>query len=564
MSKVYINSIHFENYKAFSDFRIYLDDITILVGPNNSGKSTILSSLRLLDLGLKKANAKIPTRIDLDGFENYYGHFIDNSLVGVSLENVSTDYNGRESIITFNLSNKNKMFLVFPDKETCVFTWQSDNSLVLSPKEFRKEFPLKILVVPVLGPLEDNETILTDETIRKGLNTHRASRHFRNYWWKNNEGWDDFQKLVERTWPGMEIKKPELIDQKLRMFCSENRYDRELFWSGFGFQIWCQLLTHLSRAADSSIVVIDEPEVYLHPEVQRQLMGILREIQSPVIIATHSVEILGDSEPSEIVVIDKARNSGLRLKDVKGVQRAISFIGSTHNILLAQLARTRKMLFVENLDDFKVSLKLAGRAGFEGLFFSNQITPFESRGFSGWEEIKIFAKGIDRTIEEQLLIAIVLDRDYFPDEQISYIENELEANGVKVYIHRVKEIENYLINYSVIQRAVNRNIRSNSYPDMKLVINSICEKYKTESLSNYIAKRIDYFGKTKKDSKTINTEAITWFEKNWMDEELRLKIIPGKSVLSGIRQYLQDEYKLTLTSNRIIDSFTRPSASLSA
>jgi len=36
-------------------------------------------------------------------------------------------------------------------------------------------------------------------------------------------------------------------------------------WVGFGYQIWCQLLTHLSRAAEDSLVVVDEPEVYLHP-----------------------------------------------------------------------------------------------------------------------------------------------------------------------------------------------------------------------------------------------------------------------------------------------------------
>ena len=74
------------------------------------------------------------------------------------------------------------------------------------------------------------------------------------------------------------------------MFCLEDRMTRELYWAGFGFQIWCQLLTHLCRAQDSSLVVIDEPEVYLHPDVQRQLIGILRELGPDVLLATHSTE----------------------------------------------------------------------------------------------------------------------------------------------------------------------------------------------------------------------------------------------------------------------------------
>ena len=66
----------------------------------------------------------------------------------------------------------------------------------------------------------------------------------------------------------MDIQRPEIEDMtgELTMFCLEDRMTRELYWAGFGFQIWCQILTHLSRVDDSGLVVIDEPEVYLHPE----------------------------------------------------------------------------------------------------------------------------------------------------------------------------------------------------------------------------------------------------------------------------------------------------------
>jgi predicted ATP-dependent endonuclease of OLD family len=78
----------------------------------------------------------------------------------------------------------------------------------------------------------------------------------------------------------MQIEAPERADRmssRLSMFALENRITRELFWSRFGFQIWCQLLTHISRAQGSSLLVVDEPEIYLHPDVRRQLLGILRD-----------------------------------------------------------------------------------------------------------------------------------------------------------------------------------------------------------------------------------------------------------------------------------------------
>ena len=91
------------------------------------------------------------------------------------------------------------------------------------------------------------------------------------------------------------------------MYFSEERLDREMYWSGFGFQIWCQLLTHISRASTSTILAIDEPEIYLHPDVQRQLLTIIRKLDADVILATHSVEIIGEADGANRAFVQQGR-----------------------------------------------------------------------------------------------------------------------------------------------------------------------------------------------------------------------------------------------------------------
>lgn len=90
----------------------------------------------------------------------------------------------------------------------------------------------------------------------------------------------------------MDVERPSVDVShdrpRLHMFCPEERIPREIFWSGFGFQVWCQMLTHLIQGGDNSIFLIDEPDIYLHSNLQRQLIGLLRQLGPDILIATHS------------------------------------------------------------------------------------------------------------------------------------------------------------------------------------------------------------------------------------------------------------------------------------
>jgi predicted ATPase len=50
--------VDFSHFKAFDRFSIQLRHFNILVGPNNSGKSTILAAFRILAAALRKATSR--------------------------------------------------------------------------------------------------------------------------------------------------------------------------------------------------------------------------------------------------------------------------------------------------------------------------------------------------------------------------------------------------------------------------------------------------------------------------------------------------------------------------
>jgi predicted ATP-dependent endonuclease of OLD family len=155
----------------------------------------------------------------------------------------------------------------------------------------------------------------------------------------------------------MDIERPE-VDRshekpRLYMYCPERRIPRELFWSGFGFQVWCQMLTHLIQSSDVSVFLIDEPDIYLHSELQRQLLALLRDLGPDILLATHSTEIITEAETNDIVLVNKENRFARRIKDPGQLERVFRVLGSNINRILTQLAKTRRVLFVEG-NDFQI------------------------------------------------------------------------------------------------------------------------------------------------------------------------------------------------------------------
>lgn len=315
---MHITNIHFSQYKGLVECSIRTTTMTVVTGENNAGKSTFLSALRLLDAGLQLARRRKPHPV-VTHVGRRIGYLVPTENLAVSIKNIHTDLKDVETIVDFDMDNGVVLTLYFPVQGGCIFFVQGMTP-PMTPTTFRSKFRFGLIQIPVLGPLEDDEPLVLESTIKRGLGTHRASRHFRNYWYRNPQGFDDFSSMVSSTWEGMNIELPEMTmglhGGILHMYCTEFRRTRELYWCGFGFQIWCQLLTHISRAAQGDIILVDEPETYLHPTVQKQLLEILRSRGAQVFLATHSPTIISCAKQGEVIGISRFQKSEIRYKEV--------------------------------------------------------------------------------------------------------------------------------------------------------------------------------------------------------------------------------------------------------
>ncbi len=569
MPDVHIRSIRFRNFKALVDFIIPIQHINILVGPNNSGKSTVLSAFRALAAGLRRARAKPPEVVQGPGKREVRGYNLSPDSLPLSLENVHTEYQETDSSIEFHLSNGNRLILFFPRDGGCCLIPHSDTKAITSTATFRTAFPIQITAVPILGPIEHEEILIQRETVGRNLLSHRASGNFRNFWHHYPEKFLEFSSLVKSTWPGMEIEKValDMVASKLTMFYRENRITRELFWAGYGFQAWCQLLTHFVHAQGHSLLMVDEAEIYLHPEIQRQLVTIIRQLGPDVVLATHSTEIMAEADPAEIVIVDKTTKKAVRVQDADGVQQALDTIGSVHNLSLSELARNRRILFVEGAEDLKIIRGFAARAGYPEIASCRGVSALESDGFAAWKRIRDFAWGVKKAVASPPKIAAIFDRDYFPQEAVDAIEAELKTAVAFSHIHKRKEIENYLLNPEVIDRTIallvaekakrsGEKVPSKIAPAANLLL-ALSDDMKATTQAQIGAKRWEHQRSSGKDQATVLAVVNAEFDKEWANLKFRLRVLSGKELFKRLTARVHTDLGVTLTPARILLQFKK-------
>lgn len=547
-------SLKLTNFRCFREHEIAFAPLNIAVGHNNAGKSTLAEALRIISIAssrLRNANFRDPPDW-LTIPRGQTGCAVSLQNLQINFDSLFHRYGEPPVMIRADFGDRGQLrtYVAGPTKTHCVVSDRSGRIVRTRQGVRRARIPL-LETLPQVGPVAAEEQILTPEYVHGALSSRLAPIHFRNQLNLMYELFPQLQTAVEDTWPGLRLE--ELIHQgkpvgtQLFLEVRDGDFVGEIATMGHGVQMWLQTMWFLTRARNADTVILDEPDVYMHADLQRKLIRYVRRRFPQVIITTHSTEIMSEVAPSDIVVIDKARPESKRADTLPAVQKVLTSLGSTQNVHLARLWGARRFLLVEGGD---IGLLQA----FQNIASPDSSLPIAaipSASFGGWGGWK-YALGSSIAMKNaagsEIAAYCLMDSDYHTEEQIGQVYAEFAQHGGQVHIWKRKEIENYLLRPSAIVRAVTSRIPRRAAPPTELEVQTVLEGFAAELKEDLLdgvaqealsANRALGAGGANRVARTLIHERIGLYG--------LLGCVSGKAVLQKLFGWVQSEFGVSLS-----------------
>ncbi|MDU1893129.1 MAG: AAA family ATPase, partial [Dysgonomonas sp.] len=493
-----------------------------------------------------------------DNKEMKYGVSPSIENLDISTQNIFHHYGNPPAIIDCFFKNETRIEVyIGEDAEIFAIIYDETGKVVLNKRSANKvNIPL-INILPHISPLLQEEKIIKQQTVQSNLLTKLSSRNFRNQIMYYNEDFHKFRELAEESWKGLSINNIDNLNgfhgEKINLMVRDGIFPAEIGWMGHGLQMWLQTMWFLARSSEDSSVILDEPDVYMHADLQRKLIRLIKNRYKQVIIATHSVEIMSEVEAENILPIDCRKSKIVYANKPLLVQKVIEDIGSVHNLEIVRLFSSKKFLIVEGDND---DIKMLGI--FQSILYPNSNDPLDIipktfvEGWGGWQRV-IGASKVFNDSEIGVKTYCIFDSDYHTEEEKIDRRKEAQRNNINLHIWNRKEIENYLLNAKVISRFIDKKKRKGKISsDIVLKkITEIAEDLKQDIYDDYATEIKSKFPDLV--VKTANQKAREYVDSRWQNFII---LLPGKKVISCLSAWSQAEYKVNINKFNLAREFT--------
>ncbi len=346
-----INNIQIQGYKSIRDLNINLTNINILIGSNGVGKSNFISFFKLVNNLYEQRLENFTLKKGAENFL-YFGGKTTKSIKGyLEFDNI----NGYEFTLEPNFENK----LFIADERTYFNKskggqsniygkgWSSSaigaNSKESNLKNFTSGIPfhvnkyLKTFKIYHFHDTGDNSPLRSQSMLNDNIFLREDGGNLAAFLYLLQEKYNSHFKRIEHViksiapyFEGFNLQPDRHNSSMINLEWREVGYLDVPFNAlhlSDGTLRFIALVTLLMQPNLPEIIIIDEPELGLHPVAINTLSGIIKKAstKSQIIISTQSVNLVNNFNPENIITVDREdRQSVFKLLDVNELNNWLS------------------------------------------------------------------------------------------------------------------------------------------------------------------------------------------------------------------------------------------------
>ena len=539
-----IKQLNITNFRCYEKSTITFNGTSILVGRNNAGKSTLIEALKIISSVTRKYKTlRFVAPPEWVAREPSYGVSPNVENMNISDRGIFHMYGNPPAIVEAIFTNGTSIkAYVGEDLSIFAVIYDEGGCPARNSKEVKKiDIPL-IEVLPQISAVLDTEKIIKKSTVDGNRATRLASRNFRNQLFYYQDAFPTFKALVESTWERLKVSPIESTfvndGQILQFYVRVQDFEAEIGWMGHGLQMWIQTMWFISQCPSNAIVVLDEPDVYMHADLQRRLVRLLSPKFSQLIIATHSLEIIEEVTSECIIPIDSSKRKIKPIGDETPLQSLTKQLGSPFNIDLARIFISNQFILWDGDDTSRKIL-----SAFQSALFPQDLHPLINLpksfidGWNDWEKV-VMVSDLFSLNRMNMELFCILNSDYHTPSEIKQRKQEANKHKINLHIWAKKEIENYAINPDVILRYITHNKQQGSID--KDLLNGVMQSIADEMIEVVAEKnRVD--GAMFEGIKDVSL--------------LPYDIISGREFFNVLSLWTQEEYGITISARQLVPYF---------
>jgi len=293
VSDDFVEALHIENFGCVRDAQLELTRLHALIGPNDSGKSTVLGALRTAGELIRIGQNELvqDKRLDLRG--------VAGTKITMSWDTTECACYWSQGYWRLRDGRGYDQLLLDPPAAVIATPARGATLVRWDPDAIRRPCEL----IPEGRPLSVGE---------KG---ERLPAIYEAILSRDRAAFDEIEAGVRRHFPTVKgIWLPTSRDSQKALGVILNdgtKVHAEVMSEGLLYWLAFAVLPHVDPTA---ILLIEEPENGLHPSRISEVMKVLRAVSShmQVILATHSPLVINELQPEEVTILTRDDKTGTR------------------------------------------------------------------------------------------------------------------------------------------------------------------------------------------------------------------------------------------------------------